>query len=101
MSQHNTRWPSSAKATARLSVVVVFATPPFWLANAITLQLAVTGGSDACVGNSYAPVFARRRRNPPCRNPPLCWGVVPVLLDRRLVFVTGKAPGPRSTVANP
>jgi hypothetical protein len=26
-----------------LSVVVVFATPPFWLANAITSRLAVTG----------------------------------------------------------
>jgi hypothetical protein len=47
MSQHRTRWPFSANATARLSVVVVFATPPFWLANAITLALAVTGGSVA------------------------------------------------------
>ena len=33
---HSTRCPSSANATARLSVVVVLATPPFWLANAIT-----------------------------------------------------------------
>ena len=40
MSQHSTRWPSSAKATARLSVVVVLATPPFWLANAMTLAVA-------------------------------------------------------------
>ena len=37
MSTQSTRWPDSAKATARLSVVVVFATPPFWLAKAITL----------------------------------------------------------------
>src|ERR671937_2646644 len=29
--------PCSAKATARLSVVVVFATPPFWFANAMTV----------------------------------------------------------------
>src|SRR3954470_17917852 len=35
-STHRTRFPFSAKATARFSVVVVFATPPFWLANEIT-----------------------------------------------------------------
>src|SRR5947209_13719823 len=64
MSQQSTRWPSSAKATARLSVVVVFATPPFWLANAITLQVGVTDDSDAS-RNSYAPVFAGQRRIPP------------------------------------
>ena len=29
MSQHRTRWPSSANATARFRVVVVLATPPF------------------------------------------------------------------------
>src|SRR5436190_17125784 len=38
-STHSTRLPFSAKATARLSVVVVFATPPFWLANEITWAL--------------------------------------------------------------
>src|SRR6202034_1458690 len=47
MSTHSTRWPSSAKAAARFSVVVVLATPPFWLANAMTLALPCTGGSDA------------------------------------------------------
>ena len=31
-STQSTSWPDSAKATARLRVVVVFATPPFWLA---------------------------------------------------------------------
>src|SRR5581483_11118560 len=72
MSQQSTRWPSSAKATARLSVVVVLATPPFWLANAITLAVAVTGhpseGSGLrWVGQAYAPVFAARWRNPPDR----------------------------------
>src|SRR5437588_9534341 len=64
MSQHRTRCPSSAKATGRLSVVVVLATPPFWLANAMTLKVAVTGGS-ASVGDSYACVFAGMWRIPP------------------------------------
>ena len=36
-STQRTRWPDSAKATARLRVVVVFATPPFWFAKLITL----------------------------------------------------------------
>src|SRR5919106_317614 len=36
MSMASTSCPDSEKATARLSVVVVFATPPFWLAKAIT-----------------------------------------------------------------
>ena len=43
MSTASTRCPDSANATARLSVVVVLATPPFWLANAITLALPVPG----------------------------------------------------------
>src|SRR5947209_1056799 len=42
MSTQSTRWPSSANAAARFSVVVVFATPPFWLANAMTLALPST-----------------------------------------------------------
>ena len=33
----STRKPCSLKATARFSVVVVFATPPFWFAKTITL----------------------------------------------------------------
>jgi hypothetical protein len=32
----STRLPFSLRATARLRVVVVFATPPFWLARAMT-----------------------------------------------------------------
>ena len=47
MSTHSTRWPSSANAAARFSVVVVLATPPFWLANAMTFALGCTVGSDA------------------------------------------------------
>src|SRR3954454_23545279 len=57
MSMHRTRWPSSAKAAARFSVVVVFATPPFWLAKAITLA-GVTSCSDRrepIRASSFAP----------------------------------------------
>src|SRR3954465_4606678 len=39
MATQSTRKPFSSKATARFSVVVVLATPPFWLANAMTLGL--------------------------------------------------------------
>src|SRR3954471_1354313 len=42
MSTHRTRWPFSAKAAARFSVVVVLATPPFWLANAMTFAFCST-----------------------------------------------------------
>src|SRR5947209_2226497 len=106
MSQHITRWPSSAKATARFSAVVVLATQPFWLANAITLAVAFTalppGGR-----YSYAGVFARRGQNPPLlRGKGVGIGAravfsAPVshLLDRRLVFVTGKGGVGKSTVA--
>ena len=37
-SSKRTRWPFFASPTPRLTVVVVFATPPFWLTIAITLQ---------------------------------------------------------------
>src|SRR5215218_9630677 len=61
MSTHRTRCPCSAKAAARFSVVVVFATPPFWLAKAMTLALPVTSCSDHGRGNPSAlPVRARR-----------------------------------------
>src|SRR5947209_9612662 len=39
-STHSTRLPRSTRATPRLSVVVVFATPPFWFASAITCPTA-------------------------------------------------------------
>src|SRR5579864_9093709 len=90
ISTQRTRWPSSANATARFSVVVVLATPPFWLAKAITLK--GTGGSDGS-GNSYAPVFAGRRRNP-SRSPLLGSRTV-----TRLIVVTGKGGVGKSTVA--
>src|SRR5437588_2883110 len=112
MSQQRTRWPSSANATARFSVVVVLATPPFWLANAITLLVAVTASSDAW-GNSYAGVFAGGGRIPPQGRAdctagrrllpdtptPAIFGRVRALLDKRLIFVTGKGGVGKSTVA--
>src|SRR5450755_21214 len=65
MSQHSTRWPSSANATARLSVVVVLATPPFWLASAITLGRAGTGSVaisfDLRLGRELIRACIRRR----------------------------------------
>ncbi len=45
MSTASTLWPDSLNATARFSAVVVLATPPFWLANAITLA-----GAGDCMG---------------------------------------------------
>src|SRR5215218_10675121 len=48
MSTARTRWPDSLKATARLRAVVVFATPPFWFANAITLAGPLFLGVSGC-----------------------------------------------------
>src|SRR6185437_7643362 len=39
-STRQTRLPSSARAAPRLTVVVVFPTPPFWFINAITRMRA-------------------------------------------------------------
>ena len=66
MSTHSTRCPSSAKAAARFSVVVVLATPPFWLANAMTLALPCTGGSDARLLESRCPVGIRMAMRDSC-----------------------------------
>src|SRR3954466_4212369 len=54
-STHSTRLPFSANATARFRVVVVLATPPFWLANEITRalgppELACGAGCGAACG---------------------------------------------------
>src|SRR3954468_21887873 len=62
MSTQRTRWPSSTKATARLRVVVVLATPPFWLAKAITLALPFKTRSDHGRENPSQGVCSRRRR---------------------------------------
>src|SRR4029453_12394123 len=62
-SMTSTRKPCSLKATARFSVVVVFATPPFWLANTITLC------NDFSSVALYARTFGRgsRRMSPMCK----------------------------------
>src|ERR1700704_5688558 len=57
MSTHSTRWPCSANAAARLSVVVVLATPPFWLAKAITR--AVLAAAEELFKPDTSPLFAR------------------------------------------
>ncbi len=72
----STRWPDSAKATARFRVVVVFATPPFWLANEMIFarrsdaspmwapgacRLPAPGGRERLLG-ADAPVVVGPRR---------------------------------------
>src|SRR5262245_19272517 len=50
----STRFPSSRSATPRLSVVVVFATPPFWFASAMTFAISASSLSGAGVGSGTA-----------------------------------------------
>src|SRR4051812_40112840 len=146
MSMHRTRMPSSASATAVFSVVVVLATPPFWLAKAITLHFrpasAFTGspgagageacgagpgvlfsagtvvlmpcglemcsgvmkGSDGRLNPSRHYSHERRtflpgRRKPPDAAPIASPARMAALLDKQLVFVTGKGGVGKSTVA--
>jgi anion-transporting ArsA/GET3 family ATPase len=76
-----------------LSVVVVFATPPFWLVNAMTLALGVV-----VTGSSGSSPLRKRYSHDlggilhPSRP-------VPSLLDKRLVLVTGKGGVGKTTVA--
>src|SRR4051812_25405112 len=66
MSQQRTRLPFSAKATARLRVVVVFATPPFWFAKAMTF--AMGGESSVPLGETGTrALFATPTTIPPSR----------------------------------
>src|SRR6476661_10496231 len=53
MSTQSTRLPLSAKAAARFSVVVVFATPPFWFAKAMTFAFedSVTDDSELSISS--------------------------------------------------
>ena len=50
----STRWPSSCSATPRFSVVVVFATPPFWFANAMTLAVTCSSGAGSAESEGTA-----------------------------------------------
>src|SRR3954463_28093 len=52
-STQSTRLPFSANATARLRVVVVFAPPPFWLANEITCAFGPLGVEAASAGGVW------------------------------------------------
>src|SRR3989442_6236516 len=59
-----TRKPRSPSATPRFSVVVVFATPPFWLANAMTfasagpfVTLALMFGRGSIRESAIGPLF--------------------------------------------
>src|ERR671924_793899 len=90
-STQSTRWPRSTNAAARLRVVVVFATPPFWLVKAMTLALGVTGASGSSplrkrYSHGLGGILHPSRR-------------VPALLDKRLVVVTGKGGVGKTTVA--
>src|SRR5688572_5217605 len=83
-STHNARWPRSTNAAARLSVVVVLATPPFWLAKAMTCALEFVMGA----------LFSRSSANPSHNLPPIA-----ALFEKRLVFVTGKGGVGKTTVS--
>src|SRR5215210_7881558 len=92
-STQSTRCPRSTNAAARLSVVVVFATPPFWLVNAMTFALG-----DSVTGASGSSPLRKRYSHGlggilhPSRP-------VPSLLDKRLILVTGKGGVGKTTVA--
>src|SRR3954447_9740770 len=88
MSTHRTRSPSSAKAAARFSVVVVFATPPFWLANAITFAVVISSS----VGRGGKPSSDPSIRSPAADSFPRITRVERVdrlLEDRRIVICGG------------
>src|SRR3954471_13532606 len=74
MSMHRTRLPFSANATARFRVVVVLATPPFWLAKAMTFIGMLSPSSRKApswsVRDPSRAVFAARRPIPPARRGP-------------------------------
>ena len=82
MSKASTLWPDSLKATARLSAVVVLATPPFWLAKAITLARRSSFGARASRpwlalrGLRRVLLGLRPRRRSPLRGPTSCSGLI-------------------------
>src|SRR4051794_23732094 len=94
MSTHSTRWPFSAKATARFSAVVVFATPPFWLAKAMTLALlgALEGSTKAPFGVGEMPGISAPFAAPVAS--PSDQGALPVRSDGPTARPRPTAPGP-------
>ena len=105
MSTQSTRWRFSANAAARFSVVVVLATPPFWLAKAMTCGVVgVTAGSGSSLGldRRTGPLSCGRESPSACAIRMGRWRIlpaVPALFDKRLVFVTGKGGVGKTTVA--
>ena len=63
MSTQRTRWPSSANAAARFSVVVVLATPPFWLAKAMILARWLTDAPSSGAGPPSAVIRTAREES--------------------------------------
>ena len=82
-------------------MVVVLATPPFWLANAITFGVEAHHAPVfvRTAGKSFANATASADHSRRAAAVPLCSGAVPELLDHRLMFVTGKGGVGKSTVA--
>src|SRR5215211_4125895 len=78
-STQSVRWPPSTKAAARLRVVVVLATPPFWLVKAMTVVTKCLFARACVIPSPFRPM--------------------PELLDKRLVVVTGKGGVGKTTVA--
>src|SRR4051812_369546 len=103
MSTQRTRCPFSANAAARFSVVVVLATPPFWLANAMTCGVVVTSSSGSSLGFGRRAAFCLRSRRPIASRIRMPGGEsfrhVSDLFEKRLVFVTGKGGAGKTTVA--
>src|SRR5918997_6582667 len=57
-SVQRTRWPRSTKAAARLRVVVVLATPPFWFVKAMTLAVGSIRSAYSHAPGLFLPAYA-------------------------------------------
>src|SRR5918992_4132344 len=56
-STQSTLWSRSTNAAARLRVVVVLATPPFWFVKAMTLAVGSIRSAYSHVGGRFLPVY--------------------------------------------
>src|SRR5437763_10631721 len=106
-STQSTRCPFSLNATARLSVVVVLATPPFWLVKATISAVPEVGSGRRSAGSGGGCCWVTvsvglRSKIPMCRAYSYEAGrflQMPALIDKRLIFVAGKGGVGRTTVA--
>src|SRR5918996_1256853 len=57
-STQSTRWSRSTNAAARLRVVVVLATPPFWFVKAMTLAVSSIRSAYSHTRERFLPVYA-------------------------------------------